>query len=198
MLAEMGHFAHPTAVVDEGAQIGDGTRIWHFCHVAAGARIGRDCVLGQNVYVGNVRIGDRCKIQNNVSVYDGVELEDGVFCGPSCVFTNVINPRSEIERKKEYRPTRVRRGATLGANATILCGVTLGEYAFVGAGAVVTHDVPAYALMVGVPARRVGWMCQCGERLSIGAGKAACAVCGTTYEEASGALRPLAQPRHVG
>jgi len=179
MLGAMGHFAHATAVVDEGAQIGEGTKIWHFCHVAAGARIGKDCVLGQNVYVGNVRIGDRCKIQNNVSVYDGVELEDGVFCGPSCVFTNVTNPRAEVERKKEFKPTCVRRGATIGANATVMCGITVGEYAFIGAGAVVTHDVPAHALVVGAPARRVGAMCACGVRLET----LVCAACGKRYRE---------------
>ncbi len=146
----------------------------------------------------SARIGNNVKIQNNVSIYEGVTLEDDVFCGPSCVFTNVLTPRSHVSRKHEYRPTRVKRGSSIGANATILCGVTLGEYAFIGAGAVVTSDVPAYALMVGVPARRVGWMCQCGERLSTAAGRAACAVCGTSYEESNGALRPMAQPRRVG
>jgi len=158
--------AHESAIVDEGAAIGAGTRIWHWTHVCAGARIGRDCSLGQGVYVGNkTTIGDKVKIQNNVSVYDGVTLEDGVFCGPSCVFTNVFNPRAEIERKTEYRPTLVRRGATIGANATIVCGATLGEYCFIGAGAVVTSDVPAYALMAGVPARRIGWIGRAGMRL---------------------------------
>src|SRR5881628_1918155 len=186
-------FVHESSFVDDGAQIGRGTKIWHFCHVMPGAVIGERCNLGQNVVVmPGTRIG------NNVTIYQGVTLEDDVFCGPSCVFTNVLNPRSRVSRKHEYRPTRVKRGSSIGANATILCGVTLGEYAFIGAGAVVTSDVPAYALMVGVPALRVGWMCQCGERLSIGAGKAACAVCGTAYEEASGALRPLAQPRRAG
>ncbi|HJZ85252.1 MAG TPA: acyltransferase [Polyangia bacterium] len=184
----MGYFAHPTAAVDSGAQIGDGTRIWHFCHVSAGARIGRDCVLGQNVYVGNVRVGDRVKIQNNVSVYDGVELEDGVFCGPSCVFTNVWNPRAEIGRKQEFRATRVRRGATIGANATILCGLTIGEYAMVGAGAVVTRDVPPYALVVGTPARPVGWMCACGGKLDQAF---ACPACGRRYREGDAGLAPL-------
>ncbi len=150
-------FIHPSAIVDEGARIGEGTRIWHFVHVCGGAQIGRHCSLGQNVFVGNkVRIGDRVKIQNNVSVYDNVTLEDDVFCGPSMVFTNVYNPRAAIERKSEYRDTLVRRGATLGANCTIVCGVTVGEYAFVGAGAVVNRDVPDFALVVGVPARQVG------------------------------------------
>lgn len=158
---------HSTAIVDSGAQIGEGTRIWHWTHVSAGSRIGRDCSLGQNVYVGNdVVIGDNVKIQNNVSVYDAVELEEGVFCGPSMVFTNVYNPRSTVSRKHEYRRTLVRRGATLGANCTIICGVTIGGYAFVGAGAVVNRDVLPHALMVGVPARRVGWMCRCGLRLA--------------------------------
>jgi predicted dehydrogenase/acetyltransferase-like isoleucine patch superfamily enzyme len=157
---------HETVFVDEPCEIGAGTRIWHFAHILPHTRIGRDCTLGQNVMVGpEVSIGDRCKIQNNVSLYKGVTLEDGVFCGPSCVFTNVDNPRAEIERKDEFRPTLVRRGATIGANATIVCGHTIGEYAFIGAGAVVTRDVPAFALMAGVPARRIGWMSHAGERL---------------------------------
>ncbi len=159
---------HATAIVDEGAQIGDGTRIWHWVHVSGGARIGAGCSLGQNVYVGNrVIIGDNVKIQNNVSVYDNVTLEDGVFCGPSMVFTNVYNPRSDVSRKDEYRDTLVKRGATLGANCTIVCGATVGEYAFVGAGAVVNRDVPAFALIVGVPGRQVGWMSRFGERLRL-------------------------------
>lgn len=159
-------FVHETAIIDAGAQIGAGSRIWHWVHVCGGAEIGAGCSLGQNVFVGNkVRIGDKVKIQNNVSVYDNVTIEDGVFCGPSMVFTNVFNPRAEIERKSEYRDTLVRRGATLGANCTIVCGVTIGEYAFVGAGAVVTSDVPPFALMVGVPARQIGWMSHAGERL---------------------------------
>ncbi len=171
--------AHPTAVVDDGAEIGDGTRIWHFCHVMPGARIGADCVVGQGCYIGNVRIGDGVRIQNNVSVYDGVTLEDGVFCGPSCVFTNVVNPRAEVSRKDEFLPTLVRRGATIGANATIVCGATIGEYAFIAAGAVVRGDVPAFALVAGVPARRVGWMCRCGVRLPDGGG--VCGACGEEY-----------------
>ncbi|MEI8394551.1 MAG: acyltransferase [Rhodospirillaceae bacterium] len=157
---------HATAIVDPGAVIGARTRIWHWTHVCGGAVIGDDCSLGQNVFVGNrVRIGNIVKIQNNVSVYDNVVLEDGVFCGPSCVFTNVFNPRSEVSRKDEYRNTLICRGATLGANCTIVCGITIGEYAFIGAGAVVTYNVPAFALMMGVPARRVGWMSHFGERL---------------------------------
>jgi UDP-2-acetamido-3-amino-2,3-dideoxy-glucuronate N-acetyltransferase len=157
---------HPSAIVDVGAQIGEGSRIWHWVHVCGKAVIGKGCSLGQNVFVGNdVVIGNNVKIQNNVSVYDAVRLEDDVFCGPSMVFTNVYNPRSAVTRKDEYRPTIVKRGASLGANSTIVCGVTIGESAFVGAGAVVNRDVPAYAMMLGVPAKRVGWMCRCGLRL---------------------------------
>ena len=176
---------HPSAIVDEGAQIGEGSRVWHFAHVCGGARIGKGVSLGQNVFVGNkVNIGDHCKIQNNVSVYDNVTLEDGVFCGPSMVFTNVYNPRSLIERKNEYRDTLVKKGATLGANCTIVCGTTIGEYAFIGAGAVINKDVPAYALMVGVPAKQIGWMSQYGEQLDLplqGNGQATCPVTGTRY-----------------
>jgi UDP-2-acetamido-3-amino-2,3-dideoxy-glucuronate N-acetyltransferase len=161
-----------------------------------GAVIGERCNLGQNVVVmPGTKIGNNVKIQNNVSIYEGVELEDDVFCGPSCVFTNVMNPRSHVPRKNEYRRTLVKRGSSIGANATIVCGVTLGEYAFIGAGAVVTSDVPAYGLMIGVPARRVGWMCQCGERLQATAGRAACGVCGATYEESSGSLRQVQPSR---
>lgn len=185
-------FVHETAVVDDGAVIGRGTRIWHFSHVLGGSVIGAECVLGQNVVVGpDVRIGDRCKIQNNVSVYKGVTLEDEVFCGPSMVFTNVINPRAFIERKQEFRPTRVCRGATIGANATIVCGVTVGAYALIGAGAVITRDVPPYALMLGVPARRRGWACWCGVTLCGEDGRAGgwrCATCARTYDERAGEL----------
>lgn len=172
---------HETAIVDEGARIGEGTRIWHWTHVSGGAVIGRHCSLGQNVFVGNqVTIGDQVKIQNNVSIYDGVVLEDSVFCGPSCVFTNVINPRSGIVRKNEYRPTVVRRGASIGANATIICGHTLGEYSFIAAGAVITSDVPAYALMAGVPARRIGWMSKAGGRLDA---NFVCPISGARFRE---------------
>jgi UDP-2-acetamido-3-amino-2,3-dideoxy-glucuronate N-acetyltransferase len=176
-------FAHETAEIDEPVEIGEGTRIWHFSHVLKNSRIGADCNIGQNVVIGpDVAIGDRCKIQNNVSVYPGVELEDGVFCGPSMVFTNVFNPRAEIERKHEYRRTLVRRGATIGANATIVCGTTIGRYAFVGAGAVVIRDVPDYAMVVGNPARRIGWACACGVKLPAGTWiDTKCPACGTEY-----------------
>ena len=182
MAERSGSWAHETAIVDAGATIGEASRIWHWSHVCAGAVVGARCSLGQNVFVANkVVIGDNVKIQNNVSVYDDVTLEDDVFCGPSMVFTNVANPRSHVPRKDEYRPTLVRRGATLGANSTIVCGHTIGEYAFVGAGAVVTRDVDAYALVVGTPARRIGWMCACGERLPEETGTVACRVCGSKY-----------------
>lgn len=178
-------YVHPTAVIDQPCEIGEGTKIWHFTHVMAGARIGRNCVLGQNVMVApDVVIGDNVKIQNNVSVYTGVVLEDDVFCGPSMVFTNVVNPRSHVSRRHEFKPTVVRRGATIGANATVVCGHQIGAYAFVGAGAVVTRDVPQYALVVGVPAQLAGWMCQCGERLSFDSERAVCARCGTRYRQA--------------
>jgi UDP-2-acetamido-3-amino-2,3-dideoxy-glucuronate N-acetyltransferase len=186
------YFAHESSYIDDGCQIGEGTKIWHFSHVMPGARIGRGCNIGQNVLIASdVVVGDNVKIQNNVSVYTGVTLEDDVFCGPSMVFTNVVNPRSEIPRKDEYRPTLVRRGATLGANSTILCGHTIGRYAFVAAGAVVTSDVPDYALMVGSPARVTGWVCVCGVKLAAGAQppvRAACATCGTEYRGAADAL----------
>jgi len=174
----MSYQIHPSAIVDDGAQIGDDSRVWHFVHVCGGARIGKGVSLGQNVFVGNkVVIGDNCKIQNNVSVYDNVTLQEGVFCGPSMVFTNVYNPRSLIERKSEYRDTLVKKGATLGANCTIVCGVVIGEYAFVGAGAVINKPVPAYALMVGVPARQIGWMSEFGEQLDLPLQGNAVAVC---------------------
>ena len=186
---------HESAYVDDGATIGAGTKVWHFCHVLGGAVIGDRCTLGQNVVVMNgTRVGNNVKLQNNVSVYEGVELEDDVFCGPSMVFTNVLNPRSHVSRRNEYRRTVVRRGATIGANATIVCGTTLGEYAFVGAGAVVADDVPDYALMVGVPARRIGWMCQCGERLPDSA-RGTCAACGSPYEPTAAGIRRTSGPR---
>jgi UDP-2-acetamido-3-amino-2,3-dideoxy-glucuronate N-acetyltransferase len=194
-------FVHESAYVDEGARIGKGTKIWHFCHVMPGAVIGERCNLGQNVVVMNgVRIGNNVKVQNNVSIYEGVELEDDVFCGPSMVFTNVLNPRSHVSRKNEYQRTLVRRGSTIGANATVVCGITLGEYSFIGAGAVVTTDAPDYALMVGVPAKRVGWMCQCGERLPDGAGSRAksgawtCSRCGSSYERSGDGIRRASSP----
>ena len=186
-----GVFIHESAYVDQPTRIGAGTKIWHFVHVLADCDIGRDCSLGQNVMVGpSVKVGDRCKIQNNVSLYKGVELEDGVFCGPSCVFTNVNNPRAEIERKSEFRKTLVKQGATIGANATIVCGHTLGEYCFIAAGAVVTRDVPAYALMAGVPAQRIGWMSKAGVRLEA---DMICPVDGTAYRETpDGSIEPIA------
>jgi len=186
---------HPNAIVDEGALIGEGSRVWHFAHVCGGAKIGKGVSLGQNVFVGNkVVIGDRCKIQNNVSIYDHVTLEEGVFCGPSMVFTNVYNPRSLIERKAEYRDTLVKKGATLGANCTIICGVTVGEYAFIGAGAVVIKDVKPYALMVGLPAKQIGWMSQYGEQIPLpvsGQGQYACPYTGQKYHLANGELREV-------
>lgn len=192
----MSFYQHQTAIIDEGAQIGEGSRVWHFVHVCGGAKIGQGVSLGQNVFVGNkVTIGDHCKIQNNVSVYDNVHLEAGVFCGPSMVFTNVYNPRSLIERKDQYRDTFVKKGATLGANCTIVCGVTIGEFAFIGAGAVINKDVPAYALMVGVPARQIGWMSEYGEQLDLplsGTAKTQCKHTGDIYE-----LNGLIVTRHM-
>lgn len=189
-------FVHQSSYVDDGAQVGAGSRIWHFCHLMSGAVVGERCNLGQNVVImSGARLGNNVKVQNNVSIYEGVTLEDDVFCGPSCVFTNVSNPRSHVPRRHEFKPTLVKRGASIGANATIVCGITLGEYAFIGAGAVVTSDVPAFALMVGVPARRVGWMCQCGERLRVRDGAARCPLCGATYREEQGALSMIDPPR---
>lgn len=190
---------HPTAIIDEGAAIGEGTHVWHWVHVCGGAVIGRNCSLGQNVFVGNkVNIGNNVKIQNNVSVYDNVTLEDNVFCGPSMVFTNVYNPRSAVPRKDEYRDTLVKRGATLGANCTIVCGVTIGEYAFIGAGAVVNREVPAYALMVGVPARQIGWVSRHGERLELplkGEGEAICPATGELYRLRANACQRVESAR---
>src|SRR3954469_227584 len=192
-------FAHESSYIDAGAVIGKGSKIWHFCHVMAGAVIGERCNLGQNVVVmPGTRLGTNVKVQNNVSIYEGVTLEDDVFCGPSCVFTNVVNPRSHVSRKSEYRKTVVRRGSSIGANATILCGVTLGEYSFIGAGAVVRSDVPAFALMVGVPARRVGGMCRCGVRVHLRDGRATCPPCGTSYGETDGVLRLIDPPGAPG
>jgi UDP-2-acetamido-3-amino-2,3-dideoxy-glucuronate N-acetyltransferase len=177
--------AHETAIIDPGATIGDGTRIWHWVHICAGAVIGQNCSFGQNVFVGNqVNIGNQVKVQNNVSVYDNVTLEDEVFCGPSMVFTNVYNPRSGVSRKDQYRDTLVKKGATLGANCTIVCGVTIGQYAFIGAGAVINKDVPDFALMVGVPAKQIGWMSRYGEKLDLpltGEGQTVCPHTGDTY-----------------
>ena len=194
----MPYSAHPTAVVGAGADIGDGTRIWHWVHVSGGAKIGAGCSLGQGVFVGNrAVIGSNCKIQNNVSIYDGVTLEDDVFCGPSVVFTNVHNPRSHVSRKHEYRDTLVKRAATLGANCTIVCGVMIGESAFIGAGAVVTRNVKAYALVVGVPGRQIGWMSRHGERLDlplIGMGQATCPATGVSYWLRDGIVS-AAEPR---
>ena len=186
-------FVHESAYVDDGAVVGTGTKIWHFCHVMAGAVIGARCSLGQNVVVmPGTTLGNNVKVQNNVSIYEGVELEDDVFCGPSMVFTNVTNPRSHVSRKSEYKRTLVKRGASIGANATIVCGATLGEFAFIGAGAVVTKDVVPYAMMAGVPARRIGWMCQCGEKLPKASGDAlGCAACGASYRETTTGLESL-------
>ncbi|WP_259756631.1 acyltransferase [Pseudomonas sp. GCEP-101] len=188
----MEYYCHESAIVDEGAKIGNDSRVWHFTHICSGANIGKSVSLGQNVFIGNkVIIGDNCKIQNNVSIYDNIILEEGVFCGPSMVFTNVYNPRSLINRKDQYRDTLVKTGATLGANCTIVCGITIGKYAFVGAGAVVNKDVPDYALMVGVPAQHIGWMSEYGERLPlplVGIGSATCPHTGSRYELSDGTL----------
>lgn len=192
----MGVTIHPSAIVDAGAKLGEATRVWHFCHISAGAVIGAGCSFGQNVFVANnVTIGDNVKVQNNVSIYDNVFLEDDVFCGPSMVFTNVYNPRSHVTRKDEYRDTRVRRGATLGANCTIVCGATIGRFAFVGAGAVVNSDVPDYALIVGVPGRRIGWMSAAGQRLDLpasGEGEATCPQTGARYRLEGETVREMA------
>jgi UDP-2-acetamido-3-amino-2,3-dideoxy-glucuronate N-acetyltransferase len=185
----MDYTAHETAVIDPGAKIGNGTRIWHWVHVGSQADIGSNCSLGQNVYVGKAVIGNNVKIQNNVSVYDSVVIEDDVFCGPSMVFTNVINPRSHVVRKHEYKQTFVKRGATIGANAVIVCGNTIGSYAMIGAGSVVTRDVPDYALVLGNPARKVGWICQCGIRLNVQQIRAECTSCLAQYEIVEGVCR---------
>lgn len=191
----MDYTVHSTAIIDDGAQIGSGSRVWHWVHVCGGARIGENCSLGQNVFVGNrVVVGHNCKVQNNVSIYDNVTLEDDVFCGPSMVFTNVYNPRSAVPRKDEYRDTLVQRGATLGANCTIVCGVTIGCYAFIAAGAVVNRDVKPYALMAGVPARQIGWMSRHGERLDLRLdedGEAICSATGARYILEQGQCRYL-------
>lgn len=191
------YYKHESAIVDEGAQIGKESRVWHFVHICSGAQIGEGVSLGQNVFVGNrVTIGDRCKIQNNVSIYDNVHLEMEVFCGPSMVFTNVYNPRSGIQRKDEYRDTLVKRGATLGANCTLVCGITIGEYSFVGAGAVITKDVKPYSLMVGVPAKQIGWMSTFGEQLDLplnGYGSVSCPHTGEVYELKDSKLTKLAE-----
>ncbi|MEZ0394873.1 MAG: acyltransferase [Anaerolineales bacterium] len=192
----MSYFVHESSYVDEGAVIGEGTKIWHFCHIMNEAVIGAGCNLGQNVFVASrVTIGNNVKIQNNVSVYTGVQIEDDVFLGPSMVFTNVVNPRSQVNRKDEYQPTLVKRGASIGANATIVCGVTLGRYCFIGAGAVVTKDVPDYALVYGNPGRIQGWMCRCGVRLPFerveGEEQARCPACGRAYRKEGLTVAPL-------
>ena len=195
---EKNYFVHESSFVDEPSEIGEGTRIWHFSHVMAGSKIGRRCNIGQNVVISpQVRIGDNVKIQNNVSVYTGVELEDDVFCGPSMVFTNVTNPRSQVSRKDEYRATLVKRGASIGANATVVCGHTIGRYAFIGAGAVVTRDVPDYAMVVGNPSRVIGWMCQCGVKLGLSPNldanqHATCSGCGAAYVSRNGVVTEAA------
>lgn len=197
-MSEDRFFVHESSYIDEGVEIGEGTRIWHFCHVLANARIGKSCIIGQNCMIGaNVSIGDRCKFQNNISVYTGVTIEEEVFCGPSCVFTNVYNPRAFIERKHEFRPTLVRKGATIGANSTIVCGATIGKYAIIAAGAVVKDDVPDYAIVAGVPARQVGWTCKCGTTLKMDNGERltsgdnlhlTCSYCGNEYALETGSF----------
>ncbi|HEX9710576.1 MAG TPA: acyltransferase [Candidatus Thermoplasmatota archaeon] len=190
-MADKGYFVHESSFIDEPCRIGAGTKIWHFSHVMKDSVIGRNCNIGQNVVVSSgVRVGDGCKIQNNISLYTGVVLEDNVFCGPSMVFTNVVNPRSEVVRKDEYKETLVRRGASLGANSTIVCGVTIGQYAFVGAGTVVTRDVADFALVVGNPARQTGWMCRCGIKLQVAGERTRCATCGAEYRMHAGMLTP--------
>ena len=194
-MSEKNYFVHESSYIDEPSTIGEGTKIWHFSHILKNVAVGKKCNIGQNVVIGpNVKVGDNCKIQNNVSLYTGVILEDHVFCGPSMVFTNVVNPRSEIVRKDEYRKTLVRRGASIGANATVVCGSTIGAYAFVGAGAVVTRDVPDYGLVMGNPARRTGWMCRCGEKLPKGrpGDPVSCGTCGARYAVAAESITPLA------
>jgi len=194
-MATVNYWCHESAIIDNGATLGEGTKVWHFSHVCSGALIGERCSLGQNVFVGNrVVVGNRCKIQNNVSIYDNVTLEDDVFCGPSMVFTNVYNPRAAIVRKEEYRSTLIRQGATLGANCTVVCGVTIGRYAFIGAGAVINKDVPDYALMVGVPARQIGWMSEYGEQLDLplsGYAETRCSQTGQRYRLNGQQLAPL-------
>lgn len=190
------YYKHPTSIVEKGATIGKGSKIWHFSHVLKETVIGKDCVLGQNVMVGpQVSVGDNVKIQNNVSVYKGVTLEDGVFCGPSCVFTNVYNPRSFIKRMDEALPTLIKKGATIGANATIVCGNTIGKYAFIGAGSVVTRHIPDYALCYGNPAKINGWMCECGIKLTFKSNKASCEACGKTYEKAGSVIKSAGKAR---
>jgi UDP-2-acetamido-3-amino-2,3-dideoxy-glucuronate N-acetyltransferase len=187
---EKNYFAHPTAVVGEAAEIGEGTQIWHFSHIMSGAKIGKNCIIGQNVFVSRGAIlGNNIKVQNNVSIYDRVVLEDDVFCGPSMVFTNVFNPRSFISRKKEFRQTLVKRGATIGANATIVCGNTVGHYAFIGAGSVVTKDVPDYGLVYGNPGKVMGWVCQCAVEITFRNGKAKCEACGKRYKKDRAGVR---------
>jgi UDP-2-acetamido-3-amino-2,3-dideoxy-glucuronate N-acetyltransferase len=194
---ERNYFVHESSYIDEPCEIGEGTKIWHFSHVMKNSKVGKGCNIGQNVVISpEVRIGDNVKIQNNVSVYTGVELEDDVFCGPSMVFTNVVNPRSHISRKDEYRKTLVKRGASIGANATVVCGTTIGRYAFIGAGAVVTKDIPDYALVVGNPGRVAGWMCQCGIKLDLSREaekneQATCNACGKKYAKENGVVREI-------